>query len=287
MNVQSPFIIEVTEESFEQDVIERSRNVPVVVDFWAQWCGPCRQLGPLLERLAEEFAGKFVLVKADTERVPALAGEFGVRSIPAVFAVRDGKVVDAFVGALPESAIRAWLGRILPTPLEMMVAEARGLEATDPKAAEANYRSALELSPHDVPAKVGLARLLLRQGRIDEAQILADELKRRGPLEPEAEKLVAELELRGQAEAVGDLESARAAVAAHPEDLRLKLLLAEALAASGGYEEALEICIDLVERDRSGVGEEARKTMLNIFQLLPEDSELIGEFRRRLAAAIF
>src|SRR4051812_48070376 len=125
-------IIETTESTFEQDVIERSMDVPVVVDFWASWCQPCRLLGPILEKLAREAGGSFVLVKADTERVPNIAAGFGVRSIPAVFGIKDGRVVDSFLGALPESAIRAWIERLLPTPAERKVAEARRLAATDP-----------------------------------------------------------------------------------------------------------------------------------------------------------
>src|SRR4051812_21469536 len=136
MSNDSPTSIEATPETFERDVIERSREVPVLVDFWAEWCAPCRQLGPILERLADEYGGKFLLVKADTERLPEIASSFGVRSIPAVFALKDGHVVDSFVGAQPESAIRSFIDRLMPAPHERLVAEARGLEASDPEAAE-------------------------------------------------------------------------------------------------------------------------------------------------------
>src|SRR5215212_11195850 len=122
MSTNDRFIVETTRETFERDVIGRSSEQPVVVDFWAEWCRPCRMLGPVLERLAEEYGGKFVLVKANTEQVPELASGFGVRSIPAVFGLRDGKIRDSFVGVLPESAIRAFLGRLLPTPAEVATA---------------------------------------------------------------------------------------------------------------------------------------------------------------------
>ena len=286
MSDPSPSIIDATPETFERDVIDRSHEVPVVVDFWAAWCQPCRLLGPVLERLANEYEGKFVLAKADTERLPEIAAEFGVRSIPAVYGLRDGQIVDSFVGVQSEVAIRAFINRLLPSPAEALVAEARGLEATDPRAAEAKYRQALGLSSAEPSAKIGLVRLLLAQDRAEEARALLEDLGRRGFLEPEAERLQAELDLRDRSRGAGGVEAARAAVAAHPDDLGSQLKLAEALAAAGQYPEALEIGLDLVGRDRRGVGEEARKLMLAIFQLLPQDSELVGEYRRRLSLVL-
>ncbi|MDR3634586.1 MAG: tetratricopeptide repeat protein [Isosphaeraceae bacterium] len=169
----------------------------------------------------------------------------------------------------------------------MAADEARGLEATDPVAAEAGYRSALGLAPDLPQAKIGLARIALGKGRTDEAGALIADLERRGFLEPEAEKLKAELLLRNQAGGSGGVDAARAALERNPGDLERKLTLAEALAAAGRYEEALECCLELVEQDPKHVGERARKTMVNIFQLLPPDSDLVGDYRRRLAAALF
>ena len=283
MNTENPHIVEATPETFEREVIERSATVPVVVDFWAEWCGPCKRLGPLLEALAGEYGGKFVLVKADTERMPEIAGSFGVQSIPAVYGLRDGQVVDGFVGLLPESAIRAFLDRLLPTPAEQAVAEAAALAATDPAAAESRYREAIDLAPKESKARIGLARLHRAQGRTDEARALIAELERRGYLEPEAEALKAELTLGAHA---GGVEAARAAVAADPADLAARLGLAEALAAAGEYPEALDLGLDLVERDRRGVGESARKTMLAIFNVLPADSDLVKEYRRKLSVVL-
>jgi len=286
MSTNTPYVIDTTDESFEQDVIKRSSDLPVVVDFWAEWCAPCRTLGPILERLAEEYAGKFILVKANTEQLSQVASAFGVRSIPAVFGLSNGRVKDSFVGVLPESAIRAFLDRLMPTPAEQILKEARALEATDAAAAEAKYRSALELSPNEAEIKIGLARTLLAQQRLDEGRALIADLERRGFLEPEAEKLKAELTLRGQGQGSGGVDAARAAAEANPKDLSLKLALVEALAATGRYEEALDLSLDLVERDRKGVGEQARKTMLAIFQLLGDD-DLVGEYQRKLATVLF
>jgi putative thioredoxin len=282
----SPHILDATSESFAVDVLERSKSAPVVVDFWASWCGPCKMLGPVLEKLAREYDGKFTLVKVDVDRANDVAGSFGVRSIPAVFGVRDGQVLDAFTGVLPENTIREWLDSLLPGPAEILIREARALEASDPKEAEAKYAEALGIVSDLPEAQLGLARLALAAGRADEAAAAVATLERRGFLEPEGEKLKAELVLRAQAESTGGVEAARAALAAEPKDLGRKFALAEALAASGGYEEALTICLDLVERDRKGVGEKARQTMLAIFQLLPSDSPLVVDFRRQLSLAL-
>jgi putative thioredoxin len=280
------FVIEATTQNFEQEVIERSGSVPVVVDFWAAWCNPCRMLGPVLEKLAQEYDGRFVLAKVDTERDPELAGQFGVRSIPAVFAFRDGRAVDAFVGVQPESVIRTWLDRLLPAPAEVIAAEAGLLERTDPRAAEAKYNTALMLDSDLPAAQLGLARIALEQGRFADAQARIAGLERRGFLEPEAERVKAELILRSQARQAGSAESVRAALAANPNDKDLKFQLAEALAAAGQYEEALKLCLEVVERDRKGIGDQARRTMIAIFQLLPPDSELVAEYQRQLSVAL-
>jgi len=287
MSKERPHIIVAESKTFEKEVIERSNDVPVVVDFWAQWCGPCRLLGPVLEKLADEYEGAFVLVKAETDQLPDVAAGFGVRSIPAVFGLRNGKVVDSFVGALPEPAVRIWLERLLPTPAEKLVAEAQRLEPTDPATAETKYREAIALGPTEPSAKIGLARLLLSLGRLDESQSLVADLEGRGFLEPEAERLRAELTLRTQARQSGGIEAARAAVVANPNDRSLQLKLAEALAAGGKYVEALDLCLRLVEEDRKGVGEQARHTMLQIFHLLPEDSQLLSEYRRKLSLVLY
>ena len=282
----SPHILDATSATFEAEVVERSKSVPVVVDVWATWCGPCKMLGPVLEKLAREYGGRFVLVKVDSDRSPEIAASLRVRSIPAVFGVRDGQILDSFAGVQPESFIRQWIDRLLPSKAETLVAEGRSLEASDPEAAAAKFSEALALEPDLSSARVGLARLALAAGRVDEAQAAILELERRGFLEPEAEKLKAELVLKAQAEGASDVDAARAAAEADPRDRALRLRLAEALAAAGRYEEALAIALDLVEVDRKNTGEEARKLMLAVFQLLPEDSDLAFQYRRRLSFAL-
>ena len=284
MSSPTPHIVEVTAETFEREVIERSATVPVVVDFWAEWCGPCRWLGPVLEKLAEEYAGRFILVKAETDRLNEAAAAFGVRSIPAVFGLRNGQVVDGFVGAQPEPVIRAFLDRLLPTPAEELATEAAALEATDPAAAEARYRALLELVPADPTATIGLARVALGRGLLEPARALIAGLERRGYLEPEAQRLKAQLSLHGDhADPAAAIAQERAAHAENPAEPARALALAEALAAGAEYEEALALALELVERDRQGTGEDARKLMLAIFQVLPLDSDLVHDYRRRLS----
>jgi putative thioredoxin len=287
MSQQSSWIVETSEATFQSDVVDRSQEVPVVVDFWATWCQPCRLLGPILERLANEYQGRFCLVKANVDQMPAVAGSLGVQSIPAVFAVRDGQIVDQFLGLLPEPQIRAWIDRLLPTAVENLTEEAETLEVINPTAAEAKYRKAIELEPADAKARIGLARVLLSASRLDEARTLIDELAAADLLDTEGERLRAELELRLQEQEIGGLQTAREAAAAEPDNLPLQLNLAKAMTVDNQFEEALETALRLVEKDRAGVGEEARKLMVQIFHLLGSESELANDYRRKLTMLLY
>ena len=289
---KSPWIIDATPENFQSEVMERSRDVPVVVDFWAAWCQPCRMLAPLLESLAEEFDGQFVLVKADTEQVPEIAGQFGVQGIPAVFGVRDGQIVDFFNGLLPEDQLREWISRLIPSPAEQLVIQARQQKETNPAQAEELLRSALKQDEDLVPAKIALAELLLSDKehnpeKTAEAKRLLGELEARGFLEPEAEKVKAALEVREDGDSSGSIDQCRADLAADPENFGLQLALAKSLAAESYYEEALQISLKLVEEDRHKTGEEGKTLMVDIFRLLPEDSELTSTYRRKLSTALY
>jgi putative thioredoxin len=278
---ENPYVIETDQERFEADVFERSKTVPVVVDFWATWCAPCRTLGPILERLADEYAGGFVLVKAETDRVAEAASEFNVQSIPAVYAVVNGDVVDFFQGVLPEDQLKAWLDQLL---LYSKVSQTEQLEQSDPQAAEAQYREIVTADPNNFAAQIGLARVLGLLKRTDEAREIIETLENRGFLEPEAEKVKATLDLQSFDDI--DLEEVRAAVKENPDDLDQQLRLAEALAANQDYTEAMDVCLSIVQRDKTGAGEKAREVMVDIFRVL-SDEDLVREYRRKLSTLLY
>jgi putative thioredoxin len=283
----SPWIIETTTERFEADVIRASAERPVVVDFWATWCQPCRQLGPLLEKLAAEFNGRFQLVKVNVDENQEIAGAFGVESIPYVVALRDGRPVSEFVGVHPEEKLREWLGAFLPSKAEELLKQGRALEATDPKAALAAYREAAALESQNDPVRIGLARVLLKLNQDDECRKIIADLESRGYLEPEAEQVKSQLELRAAAAEAGPLDEARKTAAAAPNDLALQLKLADALAVANRHEEALQICLAIVHKDKSPLGAEAKSTMLRIFDVLGPGSDLVSTYRRKLATALY
>jgi len=284
----APSIINTTMETFQNDVIQQSTVRPVVVDFWADWCGPCKQLIPILEKLATEAKGAFCLVKVNVDQNPEIAQAFGVQSIPFVVAMLDGQPVSQFAGVKPEQELRAWLKSVIPSPAAEAFEQGQQHEADgSPELAEACYRKASELEPEIAPFRINHARVLLELNRDQECREIIDELNKRGYLEPEAQTLVAQLEMRSQVEESGGVAEAKKALEANPEDLTLKLKLAEAYGADSRFEEACELCLELVTKNRDGVGVQAKEVMVGLLQVMGSKSRLAADFRKRLATAFY
>jgi len=226
-------------------------------------------------------------VKVNVDEQPSLAQAFRVQSIPQLFVLRNGQVVDQVTGAMPEAQLRPWLDQFQPSPIEQLIRDGKKLEPTDQSEAEAKYNEALVLDPQYDIARIRLAKLHLDQHRNQDARTMIEKLEARGYLEPEAEALKAELEIRESAGNSGDLAECRAALAAAPDDMGLKLDLAETLAAAHQYPEALDLCLDLVRSDAGEFRDKAKQTMINMFQVIGNDSELTRGYRRKLSTALY
>ena len=287
MSANAAWIIDVTEENFETEVLQKSQQIPIVIDFWAPWCGPCQQLAPMLENVINEFQGKVQLAKINIDEQQGLAAAFRVQSIPTVVAFLNGQPVDHFQGILPEDSLREWVTQLVPSPIDMLLQEGQILEETDPAAAEGKYREAAELDPKNDTIKLRLAAVLAKLSRFDECGKIIEELETRGFLEPEAEQIKSQLELQAAADEAGGVEEARKALEADPDNASLKIALADALAISNKHEEALELCLSIIAEDKAGAGVEAKATMLRIFDLLGAQSALTSAYRRKLATLLY
>jgi len=277
--------LDVQDSTFEQEVLARSRQVPVVVDFWAPWCGPCRALGPVLERLAQEFSGDFVLAKVNTDENPVTAMRYRIQGIPAVKVFRDGQVAGEFVGALPEPEVRRFLARFVPSRADKLAREARTIETQDPGRAETLYREALDADRGHPAALLGLARIALARGDAETARGLVAGLDTRGVAAWEAEAAEVRLRLDGKArDAIPELQ---ARLEADPGDLDARYDLAMALVSAGRLEDALAHLLTIVQKDRSFRDDGARKAMIDIFQTLGPDHPVAGQWRERLAMALY
>src|SRR5215218_2005380 len=276
-------VIEVNERDFQAQVLERSKTTPVVVDFWAPWCGPCRTLGPTLERLAGEAKGEWVLAKINVDNNQRLSQAFGVQGIPAVKAFRDGKVVEEFAGALPESQVRAWLKRVLPAASDELVAAAAAMEQHDPSEAAARYRLALGEDPNNTAALFSLGRLLVAQGHPEGVEAL----RQVSSSAPEYARARAWLTLADFFAEAGGKHSWLAQLGdENPDSAAARYRLAAGMAREGRYAETINQLLAIVERDRTFRDDAARKTLLALFEALGDDP-LVANGRRRLASALF
>jgi putative thioredoxin len=261
---------DVNDAEFDVAVLQRSHDRPVVVDFWAPWCGPCRQLGPVLERLANESGDAWELVKVNIDHNPGVASRYRVQSIPAVKGFRDGVMAAEFLGAVPEAQVRAFLTRLLPSEADRLAREGADLEASGYLAtAEDRFTAALAKDPNHPRAVVGLARVLAAREALAEARALR-----------------AQLTLR-QATSGVDMTALEARLRENPEDAAAHYDLGRALAASGEYERALAHLLQTVKRDRTLDHDGARRAMVDIFALLGDADERTRSYRRQLGMVLF
>jgi putative thioredoxin len=274
--------IDVGLADFQQQVIEESKLRPVVVDFWAPWCGPCKSLKPILEKLAAEYGGKFLLAKVNSDDNQELATRYGVRGIPNVKAFIDGEPVDEFSGALPEGEVRAFLDRLVPGPADEMRKQAAEKRlAGDMPGALQMLAEASRLDPKHVGIRVDATEIMLELGEADEARRLL------GSMPDDADPRVPQLRARLKfMEADGEDEAALVAqIAANENDLDARLKLANLYVSAAQYEAGMEQLLEIIQRDRSFGDDIGRKTLLSVFDLLG-GGELLSLYRRKLASAL-
>ncbi|MBM3394556.1 MAG: co-chaperone YbbN [Betaproteobacteria bacterium] len=281
------FSLDVTDASFQQEVIEASKSVPVLVDFWAPWCGPCRVLKPVLEKLAEQHQGKFRLAKLNSDDNPEVSRLYGIRSIPNVKAFVDGQLADEFMGALPESQVRVFIDRLLPSPADLLRRAAQtSLAAGDHGAALKTLLQAQMLAPKDDAVLADLAAAQLAAGEPENARVTIGLLS---PLAEQDERIatvVAKVKFAASAAGGDSMDALQARLQAQPADLDSRLQLANQHVARQEYEHALEQLLEIVRRDRGYGDDIGRKTMLSVFNLMGRDGDLVRRYRQQLAAAM-
>ena len=276
-------MVDVTDASFEREVVARSHEAPVVVEFWAPWCGPCRILGPVLESLAEEFTGQVQLARLNTDENPIVSQQHGIESIPAVFAYQDGQPVSQFLGALPEPQVREFVEALLPSSADMAAQEAEALvERGQPGAALERFEQIVADDPSHEGSTAMLAHLLLQGG--DEER--AEELANRVPANKGAKRTLATIRLRRAAR--GQDEAAlRARLSADAGDAEAEYRLGALLADRAEWQEALDRLLQSVRLDRSLHDDAARLLLLDVFVVLGDESPLTQDYRRRLGSVLF
>jgi putative thioredoxin len=285
-----------TDRSFMQDVVEASRAVPVVVDFWAPWCGPCKQLGPAIEKVVTAARGAVKLVKINIDENPAIAGQLRVQSIPAVYAFFQGRPVDAFVGALPESQIKQWVDRLVQMAggppgaedIEAALAEAKSmLDDGDAQTAAEIYSQVLEIDPANGPAFAGMVRCLIAAGRLDDAKAMLADAPKDVAGHPDVVSVKASIELMGQTQAAGPVPELMERLARNPDDHQTRHDLAMALFAADKREAAVDELLELIRRDREWNEQAGRKQLLKLFEAFGPTDKLTVQARRRLSSILF
>ena len=283
-----PQVFDATTETFETEVLQKSLQTPVLVDFWATWCGPCKTLGPMLEKLAGEYHGAFELAKVDVDKEQQIAAAFQIRSVPTVFLVKGGQIVDGFPGAVPEGQLREFLTQHGVVPLEAAPDEEEALEAPplDPQAQVDVLRAAIAAEPDKEELKLDLALALLQTGATAEATALIDALPANLSTDDRAVRARARLEFASALQEAPAAEVLDARIAANGDDLQARHLRGVQLLLSGQDAAALEQFLDMLRRDRTYDDGRPRKLLIDAFKVI-EDEDLVGQYRRRMASLLF
>ncbi len=274
-------VLDIGLSNFEVEVVERSKKLPVLIDFWATWCAPCKTLGPVLEKLALESNGRFVLAKIDIDKSPELADAFGIQSVPSVILMKGGKPVDGFLGAQPEAQVRKFLEKNLGAAPIDYVAKAKELEAAGKREDALRLLRARTREAHDDgPARLMLAKLLVLDGKFEEAELLRAKLTSAELESEDGKSLVAALEFSRHR---GELDALAAKSAAAPDDLAAAIAYGKALVAAGRHEEGLALLWKIAERDLKFEGGAPRKALIEVFGVVGFENPLVADYQRKLS----
>jgi len=280
-------VFDVNQQTFETEVLQASTQIPILVDFWAAWCEPCKSLGPILEKLANEFNGSFRLGKVDVDAEQELAAMFGIKSIPTVMLVKDGEVLDGFTGALPEGQLREFLARhVQPLEGEPPAADGADSPAETPEAAINRLQQAIATQPAKAELKLELALALMRVGQADAAQAELDALPANLATDARAQRLRSELDLAHAVKEAPSLTELQQRVQANPEDWAAHDQLGVRLLLEGDPDAGLEQFLVILQKARDWNEGQAKKRLLAAFATL-DDAELVGRYRRRMASMMF